>query len=100
MKAPVLGKVLFESTKPYVIAEVLGASNRLPQIRLNVRPAKQITRFIGISFSGMKAWKGLVRENSTTGGQVPQARPTKMPRLSPRPIRISGFASIGRAKVL
>jgi hypothetical protein len=38
--------MLLESTKPYVIADVLGASNRLPQIKLNVRPAKQITRFI------------------------------------------------------
>jgi hypothetical protein len=46
MKAPVLGKVLFESTNPYVIAEVLGASKRLPQIRLSVRQAKQITRFM------------------------------------------------------
>ena len=44
--APVLRKVFFESTKPYVIAEVRGASKRLPQIRLSVRPAKQITRFI------------------------------------------------------
>jgi hypothetical protein len=49
------------------MAEVFGASKRLPQIKLNVTATKQITRFIWKSpQTGMNAGK-LGLEDSTTG---------------------------------
>ena len=46
MNAPVLLKVLFESTKPYVMAETFGVSNSDAVIKLTVSATKQINRFI------------------------------------------------------
>jgi hypothetical protein len=46
MNAPVLLKVLFESTKPYVMAEAFGVSNSDAVIKLTVSATKQINRFI------------------------------------------------------
>jgi hypothetical protein len=46
MNAPVLLKVLFESTKPYVMAEAFGVSNSDTVIKLTVNATKQINRFI------------------------------------------------------
>src|SRR5678816_2067144 len=46
MNAPVLLKVLFESTKPYVMAEALGVRNSDAVTKLTVTATKQINRFI------------------------------------------------------
>ena len=47
INAPVLRNVLFESTKPYVMAESSGRQQqRRAQIKLNVNANKQISRFI------------------------------------------------------
>ena len=47
MNAPVLRKVLFESTNPYVMAEALrGTSNSAPDNRAMSNIEKQMSRFI------------------------------------------------------
>jgi hypothetical protein len=68
MNAPVLLKVLFESTKPYVMAEAFGVSNSDAVIKLTVSATKQINRFI-LRFSLFVyecccGWPG--REDSTS----------------------------------
>jgi hypothetical protein len=49
MKAPVLLNVLFESMKPYVMAEAFGVSKSDAVIKLTVSVTKQIIRFICVS---------------------------------------------------
>jgi hypothetical protein len=57
------------------MAEVCGASNKLPQIRLNVTARQQITRFILAVSSNWdeKLRESLGLEDSTTRERVPQA---------------------------
>jgi hypothetical protein len=90
MKAPVLRKVLVESTKPYVIAEAFGDSNNDAVNRLVVSTKKPIRRFMGSPYDlGLQdgrarefyLWKASLSK-SAAGCACSGA--TKMPRLLSR----------------
>ena len=77
INAPVLRKVLLESTNPYVMAEARGDSNNATEMRLTVSAKKQISRFIGNLLMIDEASCGTGREEDSTSAYWPSqvARP-------------------------